>query len=105
MENDLELFVIFLYLKNFSKYFYFSLSSFFLCLPKRKTKQKEKGTRATPPLDPASKAVYIVAIEEVRVFAGVRCSLCPVLGANANGGASCAAIDREFKNEKLINRV
>jgi len=30
------------------------VSSFFFCLPKRKTKQKEKGTGATPPLDPAS---------------------------------------------------
>jgi len=30
------------------------VSSFFFCLPKRKTKQKEKGTGATQPLDPAS---------------------------------------------------
>ncbi|MBO6303980.1 MAG: hypothetical protein J6M62_02745 [Selenomonadaceae bacterium] len=33
-----------------------------------------------------------MAIEEVRVPVTFRCSLCPVRGANANGGASCAAL-------------
>ncbi|MBO6305378.1 MAG: hypothetical protein J6M62_09940, partial [Selenomonadaceae bacterium] len=59
----------------------------------KKTNQK-KHAGATPPLDPAHIAVYIVAIEEVRDPTTVRCSLCPVLGAKASRGASCAALPR-----------
>ncbi|MBO6305755.1 MAG: hypothetical protein J6M62_11890, partial [Selenomonadaceae bacterium] len=63
----------------------------FLLLVQKKNEAKRKHAGATPPLDPASKAVYIFALEEVRVHANVCCSLCPVLGAKASRGASCAA--------------
>ncbi|MBP3721917.1 MAG: hypothetical protein J6I62_01515 [Selenomonadaceae bacterium] len=70
-----------------------NLSTFavFIFFARAKKTNQKKHAGATPPLDPASKAVYIFALEEVRVHANVCCSLCPVLGAKASRGASCAA--------------
>ena len=83
--------MILLVFEGFLQMFLVSVVFIFLLLVQKKNEAKRKHAGATPPLDPASKAVYIVVVEEVRVHANIRCSLCPVRGANANGGASCAA--------------
>ena len=72
--------------------------------------EPKKTTRGYAPFTPTPYSIYykLFASSLLKKFEPIysfRCSLCPVRGANANGGASCAAIDRPDVKFKTVHTI